>query len=325
MNEITKICSRLDCEFAGIEQPLENFKKQKTGKLGHTSMCKSCDKIYHREYNRIHKKPKKLNDNRKIPIEEIVQRIFEKHGNIISLDVLTYKNTHTKCRFFDKDYGEFWATPSAILRGVTNSKRGHIRGGEKQKYSIEEIKNRIYAIHAGTIILDESTYIDVNHKARFIDIDFGEWWVKPFKILSRKDGHPKRKSIRAKETCLKKYGVNHISQVPEIASKQAKSANNSTILYHWKTNEELVCRASYEPKVIKYLNQNQIDYDFQIRFSMPDGRVYFCDLYLKNEKKYVEVKGYFRKDAREKWDWFHSEYPNSELWNEKKLKEMKIL
>jgi hypothetical protein len=32
-----------------------------------------------------------------------------------------------------------------------------------------------------------------------------------------------------------------------------------------------------------------------------------------------------REDAKEKWEWFHSNYPNSELWNESKLKEMKIL
>ena len=30
-------------------------------------------------------------------------------------------------------------------------------------------------------------------------------------------------------------------------------------------------------------------------------------------------------DAREKWDWFHKEYPNSELWNKKKLQNMGIL
>ncbi|KKM14938.1 hypothetical protein LCGC14_1701060, partial [marine sediment metagenome] len=27
----------------------------------------------------------------------------------------------------------------------------------------------------------------------------------------------------------------------------------------------------------------------------------------------------------EKWEWFHKEHPNSELWDKKKLKEMKII
>jgi len=58
---------------------------------------------------------------------------------------------------------------------------------------------------------------------------------------------------------------------------------------------------------------------------MPDGRTYRLDLYLIDEDKYVEIKGYFRKDAQEKWDWFHKTHTNSELWNKKKLKELKIL
>ena len=29
--------------------------------------------------------------------------------------------------------------------------------------------------------------------------------------------------------------------------------------------------------------------------------------------------------TKQKWEWFHKEYPNSELWNEKKLIEMRIL
>jgi hypothetical protein len=38
-----------------------------------------------------------------------------------------------------------------------------------------------------------------------------------------------------------------------------------------------------------------------------------------------EIKGYFRKGAKEKWDWFQSTVPNSELWNKEILKEMGIL
>jgi len=43
------------------------------------------------------------------------------------------------------------------------------------------------------------------------------------------------------------------------------------------------------------------------------------------KKKWIEIKGYFRKDAKKKWNWFHKEYPNSELWDKNKLKEMGLL
>ena len=58
---------------------------------------------------------------------------------------------------------------------------------------------------------------------------------------------------------------------------------------------------------------------------MPNGKTYRPDLYLPDSDVWIEIKGYFRKDAKIKWDWFHKEHPNSELWNEEKLKEMKIL
>ena len=58
---------------------------------------------------------------------------------------------------------------------------------------------------------------------------------------------------------------------------------------------------------------------------MPDGRTYRPDLYLPAEDKWIEIKGYFRADAEEKWNWFHKEYPNSELWNDEKLRKMKII
>ena len=123
--------------------------------------------------------------------------------------------------------------------------------------------------------------------------------------------------------------MEYVCQNREVALKNAKSQKSSIILYHWKTNQELICTASYEKAVVEYLNKNKIDFDWQIMFDMPKienkKRTYRIDLYLKEQDKYIEIKGYFRKDAEQKWNWFHSEYPNSELWNKEKLKQMEIL
>jgi hypothetical protein len=54
-------------------------------------------------------------------------------------------------------------------------------------------------------------------------------------------------------------------------------------------------------------------------------KTYRPDLYLAEQDKWVEIKGFFRKDAQDKWDWFHSSYANSELWNKPKLIELEIL
>jgi hypothetical protein len=117
------------------------------------------------------------------------------------------------------------------------------------------------------------------------------------------------------------------SWCPECAQiKRARSSNNSYILYHWKTGEELVCQASWEKKVVEYFNANKINFRWQPRsFLMPDGRKYYPDCYLFSTKKWIEIKGYMREHNKNKWEWFHKEKPNSELWNGPKLKQMGIL
>jgi len=137
---------------------------------------------------------------------------------------------------------------------------------------------------------------------------------------------------RARKTSLKNYGVEYPQQNKEVALRAAKSMNNSYTLSHWKTGEELVCIGSYEVRVVEYFNEKRINFRwqpevFKTAIKTPTDRfsTYTPDCYLPDQDLWIEIKGYFRKDAKEKWDWFHKEYPNSELWDKKKLKEMKIL
>lgn len=131
----------------------------------------------------------------------------------------------------------------------------------------------------------------------------------------------------SKKTCIKKYGVDHPSKGIEVARKMAKDQNNSCILCHWKTGEGVVCVASYEKRVVRHLNKNKINFRWQSRvFIMPDGKTtYRPDLYLFSTKTWIEIKGYFRKDAEKKWKWFHRTHKNSELWNKEKLEKLGIL
>lgn len=108
--------------------------------------------------------------------------------------------------------------------------------------------------------------------------------------------------------------------------KAAKKANNSYMVVHWKTGQELICQGSWEKRTVEYLNKNKINFRWQPRsFKMPDGRKYFPDCYLYSTKKWIEIKGYFWDDAQEKWEWFQTIKSNSELWNKAKLKQMGIL
>jgi len=263
---------------------------------------------------------------KKLTLEQVKDRLYEVHGDIVKLDETTYINTSVKARFIDKDYGEWWALPcNLIYNKYGNRKRSVQQRIKKQKVDIDTIKERLFLNHGNVVVLDEKTWIDTHTKCKFIDKDYGEWWALPINIVYHGKGHPNRISKKKKKTWLKNYGVDHPSKNKKILKKILKSQTNSCILKHWKTGNDLVCTASYEKKVVEYLNKNKIDFDWQIKFEMPNNRNYFCDLYLKEQDKYVEIKGYFWKDAKEKWDWFHKNYPNSELWNEKKLKKIKIL
>lgn len=139
------------------------------------------------------------------------------------------------------------------------------------------------------------------------------------------------KEIREK-TNLDRYNCNNVMQDPIIATHNAKNQNNSFVLVNWETMEEVVCVGSFEKNVVNYLNENKIRYKWQHKtFSMTlsNGIIttYRPDLYLIGKRNpRVEIKGYFRKDAEEKWKIFNKIIkPNSELWDEEKLKSMGIL
>lgn len=137
------------------------------------------------------------------------------------------------------------------------------------------------------------------------------------------------------ETNVERYGVEHPNQCPEIRSKGVKTRKKSQILIHWKTSEELVCTASYEIAFVNWCNENQIDFDWQVRIQTslltPKGKksFYFIDAFIKSgefKNTWVEIKGRLFGIGKQKWEWFHSEHPNdSQLWNRERLLELGIL
>lgn len=132
---------------------------------------------------------------------------------------------------------------------------------------------------------------------------------------------------KMRATNIKRYGVPYTSQCPEIARKIAQGVRANVFhLKHWLSNEDISCQGSYEKAVVEYLNRDKIDYLWQVQtFTMPSGKTYRPDLYLVEDDKWVEIKGYFWGDALYKWNWFKSEYPESELWNKEVLKERGII
>lgn len=137
------------------------------------------------------------------------------------------------------------------------------------------------------------------------------------------------KNERMVQTSLKNFGVSSPIQHPIISLKISKSSNNSGVILHWKDGQELIWQASYEKIVIETLNELNVNFiwkqkKFTTNIIGKNGqfRTYEPDLYFPDKDLWIEIKGYKRKSGMEKWEWFHKEYPNSELWDRKRLKEM---
>jgi len=354
----------------------------------------------------------------KLTIKKVIEKIFKVHGNTITLDQSTYKDTRSKARFIDKEFGEFWSLPMDIFVGRGHKKRTNEKRKQTclKKYGVENIsqvktikekKKQASLKKYGTEYTFQAKEVKQKSRQTMLEKYGFEYPLQNKEIrkqfrqtcLERYGSeYPlQNKEIQEKfeQTCLERYGVRHAMkdenvkkkkqdtclekygnicslhgpeqkektkqtnikrygfQWPiqndeikekrakanidkfggpspmcdkDVALKNAKAHNNSHILIHWFSREDIVCVASYERKTVEYFNNSRIDYNWQIQtFLMPDGRTFRPDCYLPDQDLWIEIKGYFRDDAQEKWEWFHKEYPNSELWDKKKLKEMKIL
>jgi hypothetical protein len=253
---------------------------------------------------------KKSITSRTAPIFEVKGRVQKIHGSVLELDDNTYVSMDKNARFVDIDYGEFWCRPSDVIRKECGHPlRGIKKRTEALTYTIEEIKKRLFKVHGDILRLDESTYVCTNSKARFVDSKYGEWWGLVTNAINGKQGHPERGRL-----------------------KGAKKLGHTYIKFHWKTGEELVCKGTWESKTVDFLNNRRINFKWQPKAFKTDimtncGNIstYHPDLYLEDEDKWVEIKGWMRPLAKPKWDWFKTQFPTAELWDKKKLKEMNIL
>jgi hypothetical protein len=90
-------------------------------------------------------------------------------------------------------------------------------------------------------------------------------------------------------------------------------------------------RSTWEAKVAEYLDLNNISWKYEESyFKLNGNKSYRPDFFVYkngNFTKLIEVKGYFRKENKEKFEEFKQLYPeiDIELWDKNVLKEMNIL
>jgi hypothetical protein len=270
--------------------------------------------------------PRRVVPDRTKPLQEVVKELAETHGNLVKIKEESYIKSSGKAIFIDSEFGEWTSFVYSVIKGSSHPQRAKQKIKETciKKYGTEcslqneQIKDKTKSTilkKYGTNNVSSNKQIQAKKKATTFK-NYGVEYPSQSIIVKNK----------AKNTNLKKYGTEYSAQNHEVGLRVARTSNITTVKNHWKTNEELVCQGGYEAKVVDYLNTNKIEYLWQPKtFKTPNGKTYRPDLYLVKEAKWVEIKGYMRKDAQEKWSWFLTQYPNSELWNKEKLKEFKII
>lgn len=332
----------------------------------------------------------------------------------LDFDYSTYENNKLPVKFFDSEFGEFWGNMSHALNGQSNHP-------DRLKLKFRKALDKHYSSIEGNydlpdgVTLKEGQTLPQNkqtEKRIFIDEKFGEFESSYFSLQQRDaslhpmskqeristpefkdmasergskswkkygdnvDNHPAfSKSANKKRvaTCLKKYGtenplcspkiqekaknsikekydlttpektkqyykdrsskavqkkygVDNISQIPEIRLKAAKSARKIIEIIHWKTSEAVPCYGTWEYKVAEYFNNNKIDYEKEKKvFKLQDlNQTYTPDFYLPDQDLFIEVKGRVYDVWQKKWNSFQKLGLKAEIWDKKILKEKGI-
>jgi len=86
-------------------------------------------------------------------------------------------------------------------------------------------------------------------------------------------------------------------------------------------------RSSYEVKYAKYLDKNNIKWQYEPKTFDLGNTTYTPDFHLLEKNTYIEIKGWFTDKAKNKIEIFKALYPNVDLiiFNKEKLKSLCVL
>lgn len=110
--------------------------------------------------------------------------------------------------------------------------------------------------------------------------------------------------------------VSKVSQrCKSCAQKGKRSHRYGKISYHGKGGwyKDIWMRSSYEIKYAKYLDEQNIFWEYEPKTFDLGDETYTPDFYLPSRDLWVEVKGYWRKDAKRKFNKFKEQYPELQI------------
>jgi predicted nuclease of restriction endonuclease-like RecB superfamily len=131
-----------------------------------------------------------------------------------------------------------------------------------------------------------------------------------------------RGKIARKGAILSESTKAKLSAAAVIQNKKYKS----NIIYIHKNGSEIFMKSHWEAAYARWLDLFNIAWQYEPEFKLQNGKIYLPD-FLLEDGSVVEIKGYFRPDAKVKWDMFCEEYPNikKSLLQKNQLQELGII
>ena len=178
--------------------------------------------------------------SKKHTIDFVRQICLEKEIDLLS-DVYTgvfqkLKVRCLKCNFNSKDnkWMPTFNNVKNMNQGCPNCAKERIR--KKESHSDSFVDQ--FCFNAGIKLL--SKYVNAKQKLKLKCLKCDNMFENNFDhIKNKKQGCPECGKEKRKKTMLKRFGVDNAMKNKSIALKSAKSSNNSSILYHWKTRRRI--------------------------------------------------------------------------------------
>lgn len=77
--------------------------------------------------------PQRARINKRLPVDNVIDRIKVVHGDQVVLDVSSYTDANTHAIFLDKKYGNWLASPANVMRGRSHPARKNQKSAKTQK------------------------------------------------------------------------------------------------------------------------------------------------------------------------------------------------
>jgi len=198
---------------------------------------------------------------------------------------------------------------------------GHNNRG---KHFSDEHKEKISESTMGRIILEKSKMYGNKNPAKRLEVRekisntlkdrfsgekhpmFGKHHTEEAKQKNREKHlgkKPWNKGIPASEESKKRSSDSHFGHLPSPKTSRGKGS-----YYNSPLQGTVYFRSSYELAYAKYLDINKILWMYEMETFDLGNTTYTPDFFLIGEEKFIEIKGYMRKECQEKINKFLEQY-----------------